>query len=299
MKLRAAGATALVLAWIAAAPVAAEPLTYPLQRLVPVVDVSLTGTAAVTLVPVLGPPTSLSLLDGFSTLVGRPGGSAVADVGLPGQFAGGAHGLDLSSLLATVSFDESAIFLTDVFEQLPPIPSPVPLVGAALIVDIADLAIQLDGPLEAPLVPLGPSAFSWAGAAPLTVSGTLNLRLVIPGQAPIGLEEPVPFSAPLSPGVLAGSFAGDAASTTLDVGVDALELDTDPSALAVGLQLAGLGSLNVQLTQLRIRIDGTFTGTNRKHGLPAGGGVVPGCGIGPELALLVPALGWLRRRRSR
>ena len=55
-----------------------------------------------------------------------------------------------------------------------------------------------------------------------------------------------------------------------------------------------LGGISVNLTRLRIRVDGAFTGLNRKFGLPgATGGTPIGCGIGPELALLVPALGRL------
>jgi hypothetical protein len=38
---------------------------------------------------------------------------------------------------------------------------------------------------------------------------------------------------------------------------------------------------------------------NRSHGLPPGAPPPLGCGIGPELAALLPALACLRRRRLR
>jgi len=48
-------------------------------------------------------------------------------------------------------------------------------------------------------------------------------------------------------------------------------------------------------------VNGSYTGVNRQHGLPEPAPPPPavGCGIGPELAALVPLLAWLRRRRPR
>jgi hypothetical protein len=82
------------------------------------------------------------------------------------------------------------------------------------------------------------------------------------------------------------------------VGVEALELEPELSA-GVAIDLGALGSLSVDLTRVFFRIDGTYSLTNRAHGLPpAGGGGGVGCGMGPELVLLLPVLGWLRRRRA-
>lgn len=289
---------ALAAVWIGAASASAEPLTYPIAAVNPLVNVVVVGDAEVSYGPPLGPPVTISLLDGTANLAGRPRGSAVAEVGLPSAFMGGANGIALSSFSADTRFADSAILLTDIFGQLPPIPSPVPLVGAALVVEIAELTVRLDGPLESSLVPSGANEWLWAGAAPLTVEGSVNLSVAIPGQEPIGLPEPVPFSVPLDPGVLTGAFSGDATSTTLDVGVEALEARTDASG-SILIDLGALGGLHVTLTRLTLLIDGSYSGVNRQYGLPPANGGVPGCGMGPELALLLPALGYLRRRRGR
>jgi hypothetical protein len=282
---------------IAAVSAAAEPLTYPIRALDPVVLVSLAGDAEVTYAPPLLPPTTVSLLDGISTLQGRPRGSAVADVELPDAFLNGANGILLSSFEAETTFNEAAVLLTDIFSQLPEIPSPVPLVGAAFLVEILDLTLRLDEPMGSPLTSTGENQWAWLGQASLTVEGNLNLAVLIPGQEPIGLPAPIPFSQPISPAVLTGAFSGDATSTTLDIGVAALELEPDVASHAVPIDLGALGSIHVNLTRLELVLDASYTGVNRQYGIAPGGGGVPGCGIGPELALLLPALGWLRRRR--
>jgi hypothetical protein len=291
MGTRALAAAAL---WLGAHAASAEPLTYPIRALDPVVNVALGGDAEVSYGPPLGAPVTISLADGVSNLTGRPRGSAVADVGLP-DFMGGAHGMRLASFEAETTFTEAAVLFTDIFGQLPPIPSPVPLVGAAFVVEIAELTLRLDGPLTSPLAPSGPNAFVWAGSAPMTVEGVLNLKVVIPSQEPLGLSEPIPFSVPLEAAALTGAFSGDPASTTLDVGAP-VEVETNATG-SVAIDLGALGSLHVNLTRLTLFVDGAFTGVNRTYGLPPAGGS-PGCGMGPELALLLPALSWLRRRRS-
>jgi hypothetical protein len=282
---------------VAAMSASAEPLTYPIRALDPVVLVSLDGDAAVTYTPPLLPPTTVSLLDGISNLQGRPRGSAVADVELPNAFLNGANGILLSEFEAETNFSEGAVLLTDIFAQLGDIPSPIPLVGAALVVQILDLTLRLDEPMGSPLTSTGENEWAWLGEASLTVEGNLNLLVTIPGQEPIGLPEPVPFSQPISPALLTGAFSGDAVSTTLDVGVAALEVEPGDVSQAVPIDLGTLGSIHVNLTRLRLVVDGSFTGVNQQYGIAPGGGGVPGCGIGPELALLLPALGWLRRRR--
>jgi hypothetical protein len=279
---------------LVAASAAAEPLTYPIRPTQPIVSETAIGDAEVTYGPPLGPPVTVSLLNGNAILSGRPRGSAVADTGLP-DFDGGAHGLWLSSFEADTEFVDSAILLTGIFDQLPPIPSPVPLVGAAFVLEIADLVIRTEEPLVSPLVSSGPNHFLWAGEAAVTVEGSIDLSVVIPGQEPIGLPEPIPFSVPLDTAALTGGFSGDAVSTTLDVGVQALDVATNATG-AVEIDLGALGSLSVGLTSLDLIVDGSFSGVNRTYGItPAPGGI--GCGLGPELALLVPALAWVRRRR--
>jgi hypothetical protein len=302
MSLRSGGwCAAFGLVLSGAVSASADPLIYAIQPSNPVIQVVIEGDASVTYSPLLGPPTTVSLLNGVGNVNGRPRGSAVADVGLPGQFMGGAHGILISSFQANTDFTSAAYLFTDLFGQLPPIPSPVPLEGAGLLVDIADLELVLDGPLSSPLHPNGqPNGFFWSGEAPLTVNGSVNLSVIIPGQDPIGLPEPATFSVSVSPAALLGGFTGDATTTTLDVGADGLEVNPDTTQFLapIEINLGVLGGLSVTLTRLTLRIDGAYTGINKKFGLPPPGAPV-GCGIGPELALLLPALGWLRLRRRR
>ena len=287
-----------------AATAAADPLTYQIPRRASLVNVAIEGDASVTFNPILGLPTTVSLLNGFSTLSGTPSGGGVADVGLPNAWNGGAGGIYIASFAADTAVEDGTFLFTDLFgvllEMLPPIETPVPLVGAGFLVDILDLRVALDGPLSAPLLPVGdPNHFSWVTEGPLTVSGSLNLSVVIPGQEPISLGEPVPFSVPLSRTPVAGGFSGDAVSTTLELGVEPLAVDPDTSGIEpIVVDLGVAGNISVVLTRLRLNVDAAYTAVNRQYGLtPGGTGAIGGCGIGPELALLLPALGWLRRRR--
>ena len=292
-------ATAVV--WVVATSAFAEPLTYTIKSANSPLMVQVWGDAVVTYSPLLGPPTTVELLDGSSALIARPRGGGVADVGLPTQFMGGTHGILISSFNAHTDFTDSAFLFTDIFGQLPPIPSPVPLGAAGLVLDIADLELVLDGPLSSPLNPNGtPNEFSWAGEAPITVNGSLNLSVQIPGQEPIGPSEPSTFSVSVSPAALFGGFSGDATTTTLTVAADAVEVmpDTSQFLAPIEMNLGVAGGLSVDLNQLIIRINGAYVATNRKYGL-APASPTPGCGIGPELALMLPALGWLRRKRRR
>ena len=299
MILRRSVRFATAVLWVVATSAFAEPLTYTIKSSASPLMVQVWGDAVVTYSPLLGPPTSVSLLNGSSTLFARPTGNGVADVGLPTQFMGGAHGILVSSFDAHTEFTDGAVLLTDIFGQLPPIPSPVPLVGAALVVDIADLELVLDGPLSSPLHPSGaPNEFSWAGEAPITVNGSLKPSIWIPGQEPIGPVAWSTFSVSVSPAALLGGFSGDATTTTLTVGADALEVapDTSQFLAPIELNLGVAGGLSVDLKQLIIRVNGAYLATNKKYGLPPAS-PMPGCGIGPELAALLPLLYGARRGR--
>lgn len=286
------------LLWFAAAAAAADPLDYPIRG--NVLTVVMDGEVRVTYNPLTSPPVSHDTI-GAANLIGQPTGEGVADVGLPLSFMGGGHGLLLAAFDATTQFSGQGLLLTDVFAGLPPIPgSPIPLAGAAFLLQIADLEVTLDGPLSSSLVRTDANQFSWAGEAPVTIAGTLAPVLLIPGQAPI----PAPASGAFSvsaPGALLGAFSGDDVSTTLDVGLEPVEVtpDTDVLTQPIVVQLGAVGSVSVVPNRLRIRVDGSFTGVNRQYGLPPsrGGGLPPACGIGPELALLMAALGGLSRRR--
>jgi hypothetical protein len=252
----------------------------------------------------LGPPVTYTLL-GSTDLTSWPEGSAVADVGLPDQFAGGAHGLLLSAFDARTEFDDTGVLLTNLFDGLVPllpVPPPIPLSGAVLFVDIADLELSLLGPLQSSLLSIDdPSVYYWGGAAPLRIEGSLELLIAIPGQEPPIPIAPVPFSFDAPQGALAGTLEGGANLTRLVVGVnEELAPDTTGLVQPYVLDLAPLGAISVSVTRMRLAANASYRAVNRQYGLPsAPPAPVVGCGIGPELAALLPALAWLRGRRRR
>jgi hypothetical protein len=288
---------------VAAASAAADPLDYTLQR-AGLVRLLADSVVVVTYTPPLGlgEPTTKYLI-GNTDLTGSPSGSAVADVGLPDQFAGGANGLLLSAFDAHVEFEDFSALLTNLFDDIVPLlpaPPPIPLAGAALLVDVATLDVNLLGPLDSSLVSLDdPNTYYWGGVAPLAIDGNLNLLIAIPGQEPIQFAS-AHFGLDSSQGALAGSFDGDATMTRIVVGLDDASLNPDTSGLVQPyvLDLAPLGAISVTVQRLRLVANASMRGVNQEYGLPGGAAAPLGCGIGPELAALLPALAWLRRRRS-
>jgi len=297
---------ASVLATASAA--AADELIYPLQgtsffRMV------IETNVVVTFTPPLGEPITETTLVS-STLTSPTTGSGTADVGIPGYFAGGEHGLLLSAFDAHTDFTGIHTLLTNLFDDIVPLlpaPPPIPLVGAVLFVDYADLDVNLMGPLQSSLISIGPddpNVYYWGGVAPIQLSGSLNLKVSIPGQEDPIPFEPVPFGPQTLDGALAGSFTGDAATTVLVVGLEdaALAPDTIPTPEPVVIDLTPLGSISVVTQRMRLAVNGNVRGVNSEYALPPplffrGSG--SSCGIGPELAALLPVLGWLRRWRQR
>jgi hypothetical protein len=296
------GASALV---VAAGSAAAEPLNYNLLRAA-LTRVLVDGHLRVTYTPPLGLGEPVSyLVIGSTDLSGSNSGLAVADVGLPDQFAGGANGLLLSAFDAQTSFDQPATLFTNVFDGLVTLlpELPIPLAGAVVTFDIADLQVSSLGPLESDFLSLGePNQWHWAGVTPLHVSGQLNLLLTIPSREPIQFASGS-FGVSSSDGALAGSFTGDATSTTLVVGLEdaTVNPETDELLQEHVIDLSPLGVVTLKLNRLRLAVNGSYTGVNRQYGLPEPAPPPPaavGCGIGPELAAAVPLLAWLRRRRA-
>lgn len=288
---------------VTAAAAGAEPLGYVIQRTA-VVRVLVEGDFEVTYTPPLGlGAPSVTLLTGTSDLTGFPSGSAEADVGLPDQFAGGVQGLLLSAFDAHTDFNETGLLITNVFDDVVPLlpaPPPIPLAGAVVFVDIADLDVNLLGPLESSLLSLGdPSVYHWGGVAPLRIAGSLNLLVSIPGQDPIQLAT-ASFGLETSEGALAGTFGGDASLTRLVVGLEEATLSPDTTALIQPyvIDLSPLGVIRLTPKRLRLTANASYTALNREYGLPAVASPGFACGIGPELAALLPALAWLRRRRE-
>jgi hypothetical protein len=130
---------------LVASSAVADPLLHQIQRAGPA-RVLAEGDLAVTWTPPLGlgAPTT-KMLVGSSDLFASSSGSAVADVGLPGQFAGAVAFIDIADLDVTL---------------LGPLESSLLSVG-------------------------DPSTYSWGGVAPLRIAGNLELLIAIPGQQAI------------------------------------------------------------------------------------------------------------------
>jgi hypothetical protein len=290
---------------VGASPAAAEPLLYQIQP-ANFVRVLAEGDIDVSFVPPLGLPPTVVTSTGISQMSSTQSGTATVDVGLPDNFIAG-QGLWLETFDARVDVTGSGLLLTDLFEPLLPllpVPPPIPLVGAVALIDVADLELNLMAPISSNLLSFpDPNQYYWGGVAPLRISGVLNLLVNIPGQESIQLG-PVPFDQTLDPAALAGEFTGDDVSTTLTVSLDEATANPDTAPLIAEplvIDLAPLGAIEVTVRRLRLVLNGRFTAVNNEYGLPRRVGLrgpAQGCGIGPELAALLPLLGWLRRRRQ-
>jgi hypothetical protein len=289
---------------VSAAPAAADPLLYRLSSS-NFVRVIAESDFELTFIPLgLGVPIT-TLTFGSTDVMSRPSGTAVADTGLPDSFDGGQGGITLESFDAHVDVTDSLLLITDLFEPLVPllpVPPPIPLMGAIASIDILDLDLNLVAPLSSGLISISdPNAYTWAGVAGLRISGSLNLIIEIPGQDTIAVG-PIPFDQTVDPAALTGEFTGDATSTRLVIGSEdvAVPPDTVQPIEPIVIPLDVLGSIVVEPKRLRLAVTGNFTGVNTAHGLPAPPVPTPGvgCGIGPELAALVPLLAWLRGRRQ-
>jgi hypothetical protein len=289
---------------VRASSAGAEPLLYPLegQNLVRVLAAS---DFDLSFIPLgLGDPLTVTA-SGSTELTSRQSGSAVTDVGLPDAFDGGAQGVYIESFDAHVDINDIGLLITDLFEPLIPllpVAPPIPLVGAVALIDIADLDVSMVTPLSSSLISTAPNEYTWAGETALRISGSLNLSIWIPGQETIALG-PVPFDQFVDPTALTGEFTGDAVSTTLVVGSPDAVVNPDTAPLIaepLSIQLGALGRIEVTPRRLRLAVNGNFKAVNAEHGLPQQSPPPPpgpGCGIGPELAALLPLLGWRHRQR--
>jgi hypothetical protein len=84
------------------------------------------------------------------------------------------------------------------------------------------------------------------------------------------------------------------------VGLEEATLSPDTTALIQPyvIDLSPLGVIRLTPKRLRLTANASYTALNREYGLPAVASPGVACGIGPELAALLPALAWLRRRRE-
>jgi hypothetical protein len=286
---------------IGASPARAEPLDYEVAQTF-LGRVLVDANVEVQYTPPVGPALSQYLI-ASTDLRGQNFGSGVLDVGLPGNFDGGSQGLLLSAFNARTEFNDTTVLLTNVFDDLAadlPIPPPVPLIGAILLLDIGDLYVDLLGPLESPFLTLAdPDVYYWAGVAPLQISSDVNLLLSIPGQQPVQFAS-TSFRLAASDGALVGTFDGDESLTALTVGVDEANVkpETDDYTAPFAVYAGPLGSITLRVSRLKLVMNGKYRAANKDYGLPAASppASAPGCGVGAGRAALMPQFSWLRRR---
>jgi hypothetical protein len=164
-----------------------------------------------------------------------------ADVGLPGGFDNGAHGITFSTLVIHVNNLPGQLYGTSSV----PVPLAVtgsPILYLTLSASVTSLQITLNSPLSSTLTPsANPDEWLWAGLADVTISGNLRPQLQI--SAVPGL---IPYPAtPFSQAVqlpLVGTFSGVPGSTRVNVGIptNALqnqELSLPPISIPVDLGL--------------------------------------------------------------
>ena len=155
-------------------------------------------------------------LAGTSNTFPLPSSNAVADVGLPGSFDP-ATGITFSELTAR-------------FGQLPgtltgfgTVTVPLDITGSgvqfvAFTAKVSSFSIVLDAPLSSPLVAgVNPNEWLWAGAGNVTISGTLDPIVSIPGQPDITLGS-FPFSQAVTM-PLAGTFSGIPTGSQVTLGI--------------------------------------------------------------------------------
>jgi hypothetical protein len=169
----------------------------------------------------------------------------VADVGLPGNFNDGANGITFSDLQLRFSNFPGEI------SGLGSIPVPLNLTGSSVQVvvffaRVSELNILLDAPFSSSLTPgVNPNEWLWGGAANVTLSGTLEPVVTIPGQDPVTLGA-FPFSQQVTI-PLAGTFSGIPTGSQVTLGIPLGTLQNQDLSLPpidVGLPLDGLGLVN-------------------------------------------------------
>lgn len=157
----------------------------------------------------------------------------VADTGIPGSFAGGANGIDFSEL--EIRFPQTTLQTFQAFTTLaglglgpgtPPIATDVPFQLLPINVRLSTLNIVLNQPFSSTLTadPNDANRYFWAGAADVTLSGT-----IAPSTDPVSVTDPpppTPFSIPISAFPLLGTFTDlGLGGSEIVVGLDADGLD--------------------------------------------------------------------------
>ncbi len=185
-------------------------------------------------------------LNSVSNTTPSPSSHVVADVGLPGGFDNGAHGISFSELViqALAPSNLSGFGFVSV---------PLDLTGSSnqlvlFDVVVSYLSIVLDSPLTSSLTPTGnANEWLWAGLANVTISGEVG-----PYVNPFGVTLGIfPFSQQATI-PLAGTFSGIPTGTQITVGIPLGALEDEPLPLPP-IEV----SLPLDLLQLGL-ITGTF-----------------------------------------
>jgi hypothetical protein len=231
-----------VLAILLAIPTAgsAVPTSYFVQPFESAISTSASGFLTVDAEPdLLDQYPDFYQMTGNTSTTPSFASQAVIDVGLPGNFDDGANGITFSTLSIIYADAIRAQVLGGV--PLPTGGSPQ-LAGAYY--DVDGFSIVLDSPFTAALTPgVNPNEYLWAGAANVTVSGTLATTFEVPTVQTVSTP-PQPFNQSLTV-ILAGTFSGDATSTEVTVGIPTddlqnLNLSLPPQSETLDLGIAML-----------------------------------------------------------
>ena len=160
-----------------------------------------------------------------------------ADVGIPGGFDEGAHGITFSQM-SIVTQD-----LPGTLEGFGLLPVPLDVLGTnvqfvAFFAHVSSFSIVLNAPFSSTLTPTGNlNEWLWSGLADVTISGEIKPLVQIPtqGDFPLGT---FPFSQQATV-PLFGTFSGDSTHTRV----------------AVGLQQGALQNLDLSLPPINEQLD--------------------------------------------
>ena len=233
---------------LAAAVLASSAGAVPLHYSVVIAESDITSTVSVGATVDVNPDLlnqfpQFGVMSGTSNSQPTNTSYAVADVGLPGDFANGANGITFSELTFTT------LPAPGVLGGFGAISVPFDLLGSniqliAYTVKFASLTLTLDDPMSSPLVPTGPNAWAWAGVGNVTLSGVILPIVDIPSDAVPPLElDPVPYSQSIAM-PLAGTFSGDHTGTRVTLGIPQDALQDQALAIppvAIPLDIGGLG----------------------------------------------------------
>jgi len=235
----------------------------------------------------------IGTLSAISTTRPNPSSSAVADVGLPGNFNNGANGITISQLTWSTS--------PGTLEGFALVPVPLSLTGSrfqflAFTANVASLSLTLDSPLTSSLTPLGTDQWAWTGLGNVTISGVIDPTISIPTKPPVTLGA-FPFSESLTM-PLAGTFSAAPGHTDLTLGIPTGTLKNQSLSLPpidVPLDLTPLGAPVTGFFSLSGFVLGDLSTAIVYRNYSINSAVIPEPGTG--LLICIGLLGFAVRRR--